>query len=142
MRTKRSSNSNMRFLKGNVLFFALLLFAIIAFAYYSFGEIETGAGESASCRISFCEEFAGDVCEVFVDDSLLYAGAPLSADTVLVMKRFATPNSSVSLYTSKSSVKVVAGGDTVARVLQGDRIFCIATSDGKVVIDAVDAVGK
>ena len=138
MRTKRSSSSNMRFLKGNVLFFALLLLAIMSFVYYSFGEIEADAGECASCRISFCEEFAGDVCEVFIDDSLLYAGAPLPADTMLVMKRFATPNSSVSLYTSKSSVKVVAGGDTVVRVLQGDRTFCIAVRDGKVAVEAVE----
>ena len=128
----------MRFLKGNVLFFALLLFAIIAFAYYSFGEIETGAGEGASCRISFCEEFAGDVCEVFIDDSLLYAGAPLSADTVLVMKRFATPNSSVSLYTSKSQIKVVLVGDTVARVLDGNRVFRIEFAENATAISALD----
>jgi hypothetical protein len=54
------------------------------------------------------------------------------------MKRYAAANSRVSLYTSKSQVKVVFAGDTVVRVLDADRTFYIATNDGKVVIDTAD----
>lgn len=128
----------MRFLKGNVLFFALLLLAIMFFVYYSFGKVEVDAGESASCRISFCEGVDVGECKVFVGDSMLYAGTPLPADTQLVMKRFVAANSRVSLYTSKSLIKVVAGGDTVSRALMGDRVFCIASCDGRVVVEAVE----
>ena len=113
----------MRFLKGNVLFFALLLLVMMLFTYYAFQGVESGAGNDAACRVSFDAGCTAGEYEVFVDDSLLYKGEPLPADSQVVMKRYAAVNSRVSLYTSKSSVKVVAGGDTVARVLQGDRIF-------------------
>ena len=128
----------MRFLKGNVLFFALLLLAIMFFVYYSFGEVEADAGDMASCSVSFSEGYDGGECRVLIDDSLLYEGLPLPADSQIVMKRYAAANSRVSLYTSKSLLKVVFSGDTVARVLDADRVFCIATSDGKVVINAVE----
>lgn len=128
----------MRFLKGNVLFFALLLLAIMLFTYYAFDGLDTGAGESASCRVSFAEGCGGAGYEVFVDDSLLYAGAPLPADSQLVMRRYAAPGNRVSLYTSASVIRVVADGDTVSRALHGDRLFVVASHDGKPVIEAVD----
>ena len=138
MRTKRSSNSNMSFLKGNVLFFALLLLAIMLFTYYALREVRVAGGENASCRIVFNESFDCGECKVFVDDSLLYAGAPMGVDTLLLMKRYATAGSKVSLYTSKSFVKVVVGADTVQRVLGGDRFFSVGACDGVPVIDAIE----
>ena len=134
MRTKRSSNSNMSFLKGNVLFFALLLLAIMLFTYYALREVRVSGGENASCLVAFSESYDCGECKVFIDDSLLYAGAPAGTDTLLVMKRYAVPGSKESLYTSKSLVKVVAGADTVARVLGGDRFFTIGACDGVPVI--------
>lgn len=138
MRTKRSSNSNMRFLKGNVLFFALLLLAIMLFTFYTFKESSTAVANNSACRVSFANGCDCGECEVMVGDSLLYAGAPLPADSQLVIKRYAVPGSKVSLYTSKSFLRVVAGGDTVSRVLGADRVFVIGSYDGKVVIDAVE----
>lgn len=138
MRTKRSSNSNMSFLKGNVLFFALLLLAIMLFIYYALREVRVSGGENAACRVAFSESYDCGECKVFIDDSLLYAGVPAGADTLLVMKRYAAPGSKVSLYTSKSLVKVVAGADTVARVLGGDRFFTIGACDGVPVIAALE----
>ena len=138
MSAKTSSKSNMRFLKGNVLFFALLLLAIMFFVYYSLGEVKADAGDTASCRVSFAADCVPGEYRVLVDDSLLYAGVPLPVDSQLVMKRYATPGSRVSQYTSKSQLVVVAAGDTVVRVLDADREFCIATSDGKTVIDVVE----
>ena len=128
----------MRFLKGNVLFFALLLLAIMLFVYYALQGVEVNAGNDAACRVSFDAGCTAGEYKVFVDDSLLHEGAPLPADSQIVMKRYAAVNSRVSLYTSKSLIKVVADGDTVVRTLHGDRVFCIATSDGKVVINAVE----
>lgn len=138
MRTKASSKSNMRFLKGNVIFFALLLLVIMLFSYYALQGADAGGENKASCRVVFGKGYTGGECKVFVDDSLLYAGAPLPVDSSIVMRRYAAPGSKVSLYTSKSLLKVVADGDTVSRVLGADRVFVIGSSDGKVVIDAVE----
>ena len=128
----------MRFLKGNVLFFALLLLAIMLFTYYALKESAGGGPDASACRISFAVGYDAGECEVFVDDSLLHAGAPLPADSQLVLKRYATPGSKVSLYTSKSLIVVVAGSDTVSRVLDGDRDFLIGSCDGRVAIEAVE----
>lgn len=128
----------MRFLKGNVLFFALLLLAIMFFVYYSLGEVDADAGESASCRISFSDSIGGGEYKVFVDDSLLYSGTALPVDSQIVMKRYVSVNSSLSLYTSKSLIRVVAGCDTVERVLEADRTFIIGSCDGEVVVEAVE----
>ena len=138
MRTKASSKSNMRFLKGNVIFFALLLLVIMLFSYYALQGADAGGENKASCRVVFGSGYTGGECKVFVDDSLLYAGAPLPFDSPLVMRRYAAPASKVSLYTSKSLLKVVADGDTVVRTLQGDRNFCIESAGGKVVISAIE----
>ena len=128
----------MRFLKGNVLFFALLLLAILLFTYYAFDGLDTGAGEGATCRISFGEGCGDGKYEVLVDDSLLYAGSPLPVDSQLVMRRYASPGSKVSQYTSASVIRVVAAGDTALRILQGDRSFVIGCRDGKAVVEAVE----
>ena len=138
MSAKTSSKSNMRFLKGNVLFFALLLLAIMFFVYYSLGEVKADAGDTASCRVSFAADCVpGEYC-VLVDDSLLYAGVPLPVDSQLVMKRYAAPGSRVSQYTSKSLLRVVADGDTVQRALQGDRDFVIESAGGKITVSALE----
>lgn len=129
MRTKRSSNSNMRFLKGNVIFFALLLLTIMLFAYYALQGMDEADGNEASCRVVFGKGYTGGECKVFIDDSLLYAGAPLPVDSPIVMRRYAAPGSKQSLYTSKSLLKVVAGSDTVVRALQGDREFVIESAE-------------
>ena len=138
MRTKRSSSSNMRFFKGNVIFFALLLLVIMLFSYYALQGADAGGENKASCRVAFGQSYAGGECKVFIDDSLLYAGAPLPVDSQLVMRRYAAPGSRQSLYTSKSLLKVVAGSDTVVRALQGDREFVIESADEKVVISVVE----
>ena len=59
----------MRFLKGNVLFFALLLLAIMLFTYYALKESAGGGPDASACRISFAVGYDAGECEVFVDDS-------------------------------------------------------------------------
>ena len=107
----------MRFLKGNVLFFALLLLAIMLFTFYAFKEGDVDGVNNSACRVSFAAGCDSGECEVLLGDSLLYAGAPLPVDSQLVLKRYATAGSKVSLYTSRSLIKVVVAGDTVSRVL-------------------------
>mgnify|MGYP003313644617 FL=1 len=138
MRTKRSSSSNMRFLKGNVIFFALLLLVIMLFSYYALQGADVPGENKALCRVVFGKGYTGGECKVFIDDSLLYAGAPLPVDSPIVIRRYASPESRVSLYTSKSLLRVVADGDTVQRALQGDREFVIESADGKPVVYALE----
>lgn len=128
----------MRFLKGNVIFFALLLLVIMLFSYYALQGADAGGENKASCRVQFGTGYAGGECKVFIDDSLLYAGAPLPVDSQLVIRRYASPESRVSLYTSKSLLRVVACGDTVVRALQGDREFVIESAGEKMVISVVE----
>ena len=138
MRTKKSSNSNMRFLKGNVLFFALLLLVILLFTYYAVKEMEPQVENESSCKISFAETYDAGDCKIFVDDSLLYAGTPVRKDSMIELKRYAAIGSIKSLYTSESRLKVITASDTVERVLGGDRLFAVGSRDGVVVIDAVE----
>ncbi|MBO7240540.1 MAG: hypothetical protein J6V23_08695, partial [Bacteroidaceae bacterium] len=70
MRTKRSSSSNMRFLKGNVIFFALLLLVIMLFSYYALQGADVAGENKASCRVVFGKGYTGGECKVFIDDSL------------------------------------------------------------------------
>lgn len=138
MRTKASSKSNMRFLKGNVVFFALLLLAIMLFAYYALKGMDSAGDNSFSCKVSFAKNYTGGECRVFIGDSLLYAGNPSGADTVIEMRRYATEKSKVSLYTSQSLLRIVADGDTVQRALQGDREFVIESAGGKITVSALE----
>ena len=138
MRTKASSKSNMRFLKGNVVFFALLLLAIMLFAYYALKGMDSAGDNSFSCKVSFAKNYTGGECRVFIGDSLLYAGDPSGADTVIEMRRYATEKSKVSLYTSQSLLRIVADGDTVQRALQGDREFVIESAGGKITVSALE----
>jgi hypothetical protein len=138
MRTKASSKSNMRFLKGNVVFFALLLLAIMLFAYYALKGMDSAGDNSFSCKVSFAKNYTGGECRVFIGDSLLYAGDPCGADTVIEMRRYATEKSKVSLYTSQSLLRIVADGDTVQRALQGDREFVIESAGGKITVSALE----
>ena len=132
----------MRFLKGNVLFFALLLLVMLLFTYYAIKEMDYKTANQSSCKISFSQSYDGGDCKVFVGDSLLYSGAPLQNGLVLEMKRYSDADSKQSLYTSKSQIKVVTDAGTVVRTLEGDRVFAIGTRDGKVVIDAVEEESK
>jgi hypothetical protein len=138
MRTKASSKSNMRFLKGNVVFFALLLLAIMLFAYYALKGMDSAGDNSFSCKVSFAKNYTGGECRVFIGDSLLYAGDPCGTDTVIEMRRYATEKSKVSLYTSQSLLRIVADGDTVQRALQGDREFVIESAGGKITVSALE----
>ena len=138
MRTKASSKSNMRFLKGNVVFFALLLLAIMLFAYYALKGMDSAGDNSFSCKVSFAKNYTGGECRVFIGDSLLYAGDPSGEDTVIEMRRYATEKSKVSLYTSQSLLRIVADGDTVQRALQGDREFVIESAGGKITVSALE----
>lgn len=89
----RGHGANMRFLYGSVFFFFVIIVTIGLFAYYSLYKHWSKPGDARfSYEISFSPSFAGKAYDVYLNDSLVYAGAPVNVDTVLRINRFAVDN--------------------------------------------------
>ncbi len=150
MRTKKSSNSNMRFLYGSVFFFAMIILSVMLFTYYAMRESwRKSPDRDFVYTISFSQEFAGRNYSVFFDDSLLYAGNPFDADTVICVKRYVTDEPvniagvdtivKVPHFTSSSSFFVVDGETnipTIVNVLEYNNIHF--TLKGKKVVPEME----
>jgi hypothetical protein len=128
MRTKKSSNSNMRFLFGSVFFFAMIIMSVLLFTYYAMREAWRKSPEREFVyTVSFSPEFSGLNYSVFLDDSLLYQGNPFKADTVIRVKRYVTEEPvnvagidtviKVPHFTSSSSLFVVNGETNIPTIV-------------------------
>ena len=128
MRTKKSSNSNMRFLFGSVFFFAMIIMSVLLFTYYAMREAWRKSPEREYVyTFSFSPDFAGRDYSVFFDDSLLYNGNPFNADTVIRVKRYVTDEPvnvagidtviKVPHFTSSSSLFVVDGKTNIPTII-------------------------
>ena len=128
MRTKKSSNSNMRFLYGSVFFFAMIILSMVLFTYYAMRESWRKSPERDYVyTVSFSPEFAARNYSVFFDDSLLYEGNPFKADTVIKVKRYVTDEPvniagidtviRVPHFTSSSSLFIVNGKTNVPTII-------------------------
>lgn len=128
MRTKKSSNSNMRFLFGSVFFFAMIIMSVLLFTYYAMREAWRKSPEREFVyTFSFSPEFSGRNYSVFFDDSLLYNGNPFNADTVIRVKRYVTEEPvnvagidtviKVPHFTSSSSLFVVNGETNIPTIV-------------------------
>ena len=128
MRTKKSSNSNMRFLFGSVFFFAMIIMSVLLFTYYAMREAWRKSPEREFVyTVSFSPEFSGLNYSVFLDDSLLYQGNPFKADTVIRVKRYVTEEPvnvagidtviKVPHFTSSSSLFIVDGETNVPAII-------------------------
>lgn len=148
MRTKKSSNANMRFLFGGVFFFAMIILSVVLFTYYAMRESwRKSPDREYVYTVSFSQEFAGQNYLVYLDDSLLYTGNPFDADTVLRVKRYFTEEPvniagidtviTVPHFTSSSSLFVVDGKTnipTIVNVFEHNDIH-LKLSGGKVVVE-------
>ena len=102
----KSSNANMRFLFGSVFFFAMVILSIVLFTYYAMKESWKNSPDTVfTYTVTFSPEIEGRSYSVYLDDSLLYVGNPVNADTVIRVNR----------YLSEEPV-TVAGIDTVIRL--------------------------
>lgn len=89
----RGHGANMRFLYGSVFFFFVIIVTIGLFTYYSLYKYWSRPGDARfAYEISFSPSFVGEAYSVYLNDSLLYAGAPVNTDTVLRLNRFAEDN--------------------------------------------------
>lgn len=127
MRTKKSSNSNMRFLFGSVFFFAMIILSVLLFTYYAMREAwRKSPDREFVYTVSFSPDFAGRNYSVYLDDSLLYFGNPFNSDTVIRVKRYVTEEPvnvagidtviKVPHFTSSSSLFVVDGETNVPQI--------------------------
>ena len=104
----RGHGANMRFLYGSVFFFFMIIVTIGLFAYYSLYKHWNKPGDARfSYEISFSPSFAGKAYDVYLNDSLVYAGAPVNADTVLRINRFATENALLVVDKASDGVSIL-----------------------------------
>ena len=151
MKVNRSSNSNLRFLYGSVFFFAVLILTMVLFTYYAMSEAAKNAqAQMYSYTISFSDDFQGSECEVFFDDSLIFArgnAAPgasavvhrrTMSDTLVVDGK--TTVSERVLFSPESVLRVVdaVNADTVAVVVGNNSRIGIYRIDGKISINLAE----
>lgn len=104
----RGHGANMRFLYGSVFFFFVIIVTIGLFAYYSLYKHWNKPGDARfSYEISFSPSFAGKAYDVYLNDSLVYAGAPVNTDTVLRINRFATDNALLVVDKASDGVSIL-----------------------------------
>ena len=86
-------SANMRFLFGSVFFFFLIVVTIGLFSYFSLYKYWEKPGDKRfSYEFSFSPSFAGAAYSLYLNDSLLYKGAPVDCDTIVRVNRFADEN--------------------------------------------------
>ena len=87
MRVKKSSNVNMRFLFGAVVFFAVIIFVVMLFTYFT---VKYASENKAAdvYTVSFSKDFVVDSCVVSLDGFVVYA-APATVDSVIHVDRSA-----------------------------------------------------
>lgn len=94
MRRMKGRDANMRFLFGSVFFFFIIMVVIVLFGYLALRQSLKGEGRSSDCyRIAFSMQFEGRGYDLYLNDSLLYEGNPVSSDSVVCVSRFAQENS-------------------------------------------------
>lgn len=108
MRRTRGHGANMGFLFGGVFFFFLIIITIGLFAYFSLYKYWEKPGDVRfAYEISFSKEFRGFAYDVYLNDSLLYAGAPVDCDTVLRVNRFAEDNALLVVERVSDAVSII-----------------------------------
>lgn len=132
MRNTKGRNANMKFLFGSVLFFFMIIVSMMLFVYFV---LEHSVSKENKVRdryeISFSKQFAGLDYDLYLNDSLLYVGAPVSSDTVIKVDRSLDDNSLLVVDKVTDIVSVLEIGRR-GRVLIG------FGRDGKIVADVVE----
>lgn len=117
----KGSNANMRFLFGSVFFFAVVILSIVLFTYYAMRESWKKSPDTVyTYTVTFSPDFDGLDYSVYLDDSLLYVGTPVDADTVIKVRR----------YIAEEPV-TIAGVDTVVRIPRFTSTSSLFVVDGR-----------
>ena len=105
----KAKDANMRFLFGSVLFFFMLLMVIVLFSYFTLQQSLAPDTPAARERyaISFAEQFEGTHYDLYLNDSLIYVGDPVDADTVIRASGKVTENALLLVEKSTDIVTVL-----------------------------------
>ncbi len=108
MSIARGRRANMNFLYGSVFFFFVIIVTIGLFSYFSLYKYWSKPGDKRfSYEISFAPSFAGKAYSVYMNDSLLYTGAPVDADTLIRVNRFAEENALLVVNAATDGVSII-----------------------------------
>ena len=101
----------MRFLFGSVLFFFMIIMSVMLFVYFVLEQSVTKEDRVRDCyEISFSKQFDGLEYDLYLNDSLLYVGRPVSSDTVIRIERSLDENSLLVVDKATDIVSVVEIG--------------------------------
>lgn len=93
MRNNRGRDANMKFLFGGVFFFFILLMTIVLFSYFTLEQYwDKPQNTSLRYEFVFSKDFDGKYYDIYINDSLLYVGNPVDADSVISVNRYAVDN--------------------------------------------------
>ncbi len=108
MSIARGRKANMNFLYGSVFFFFVIIITIGLFSYFSLYKYWNKPGDARfSYEISFSPSFAGTAYNVYMNDSLLYVGAPVATDTLIRVNRFAEDNALLVVNAATDGVSII-----------------------------------
>lgn len=101
MRKNKGAKANMNFLFGGMLLFFVFVLVVSLFSFftlYQFWHSDEGVKQAAARQqydysVKFAPSLASKYYSVYLNDSLIYAGAPVDVDTVLRVGRLAVENS-------------------------------------------------
>lgn len=111
MRNTRGRDANMRFLFGSVLFFFMIIMSVMLFVYFVLEQSVTKEDRVRDCyEISFSKQFDGLEYDLYLNDSLLYVGNPVSSDTVVKIERSLDENSLLVVDRTTDVVSVIEIG--------------------------------
>ena len=108
MSIARGRKANMNFLYGSVFFFFVIIVTIGLFSYFSLYKHWNKPGDARfSYEISFSPSFEGTAYSVYMNDSLLYVGAPVATDTLIRVNRFAEDNALLVVNAATDGVSII-----------------------------------
>lgn len=133
MKKHRGRDANMKFLFGSVFFFLVIVITISLFGYFSLQQYwnKSGVVVKNAYEISFSKQFNGLNYDLYLNDSLLYEGKPVSSDSVMCVERVAPENA--LLVVEKESDLV-----TVIEIGQRGRILICFGKDGDITADVIE----
>lgn len=132
MARSKGSNANMRFLFGSVFFFFVVIITIMLFSYFTLQQwSKPGMANADTYAISFSKQFDGLRYDLYLNDSLLYVGDPVCADTVIRVARMADENALLVVEKENDLVSVVEIGKKGRILVSFDR-------NGEVFADVIE----
>lgn len=133
MKRVRGRDANMKFLFGSVFFFFVIIITISLFGYFSLQQYRAKPGNviNHAYEISFSKQFNGLNYDLYLNDSLLYEGIPVSSDSIIRVGRFSPDNALLVVEKEKDLVTVIEIG-------QRGRILICFGKKGEIVADIIE----